>query len=74
MRMQKKVFRHVNVNGTTYCCKERNVLVSGTIGILKAACLDGILEIDQADQMLSQMIVNVHPLFYERIKIMSIFA
>lgn len=38
------------------CCKERNVLVSGTIGILKAACLDGILTTDQADQMLSQMI------------------
>lgn len=39
-------------------CKERNILVTGTIGILKAACLDGILETTQADQMLAQMISN----------------
>lgn len=38
------------------CCKEKNIMVSGTIGILKAACLDGILEADQANHMLSQMI------------------
>ena len=37
-------------------CKERTIPVSGTIGILKAACLDGILSIGQADCMLEQMI------------------
>jgi predicted nucleic acid-binding protein len=37
-------------------CKERDVLISGTIGILKAACLDTILDKDQADRMLTEMI------------------
>ncbi len=37
-------------------CKERNIGISGTLGILKAACLDNIIEAHQADQMLSQMI------------------
>ncbi len=37
-------------------CKERDVPVTGTIGILKAACLDGILEVVHADQMLDQMV------------------
>jgi predicted nucleic acid-binding protein len=37
-------------------CKERSVAVSGTVGILKAACLDNVLGLDHADQMLSQMI------------------
>ncbi|MBA3239345.1 MAG: hypothetical protein H0T62_13525 [Parachlamydiaceae bacterium] len=37
-------------------CKEKAIPISGTIGILKAACLDGILEADQANLMLSQMI------------------
>jgi len=37
-------------------CKERNIFLSGTIGILKAACLDAILDKDQADRMLKEMI------------------
>lgn len=39
-------------------CKERNVPVTGTIGILKAAYLDGILRIENADQMLKEMIAS----------------
>lgn len=37
-------------------CKERSVLVSGTVGILKAAYLGNALDLEHADQMLSQMI------------------
>ena len=37
-------------------CKERAIPVTGTLGILKAAYLDGVLQIDQADYMLRQMI------------------
>lgn len=37
-------------------CKEKGVPITGTIGILKAACLEGVLEAVQADRMLDQMI------------------
>lgn len=39
-------------------CKELQIPISGTIGILKAACLDNILEITQANRMLEQMIAH----------------
>jgi predicted nucleic acid-binding protein len=39
-------------------CKERDVQVTGTLGILKAACLDGALEIEEAEAMLKQMIAH----------------
>lgn len=38
------------------CCQEKTIPVSGTIGLLKAACLDGVLEPEKANQMLKQMI------------------
>lgn len=37
-------------------CKELNIPVTGTIGILKTAHLDGLLQIDDADRMLKHMI------------------
>lgn len=37
-------------------CKERNIAVTGTLGILKASYIDGSLQIDDADRMLAQMI------------------
>lgn len=37
-------------------CKERKVVVTGTIGILRAACQDNALEPSLADQMLNDMI------------------
>lgn len=37
-------------------CKERSIAVTGTVGILKAACLDAILDPDKADDMLQEMI------------------
>lgn len=37
-------------------CKERNIPVTGTIGILKAAYLDSFINLDQADAMLKKMI------------------
>lgn len=37
-------------------CKERNIPVTGTIGILKGACLDQVLDLDEADGMLKKMI------------------
>lgn len=37
-------------------CKEHAIAVTGTFGILKAAYLDGILQIDEADTMLKQMV------------------
>jgi predicted nucleic acid-binding protein len=39
-------------------CKDKNVPVTGTIGILKAAYLDATLELDIADTMLKQMVQN----------------
>ncbi len=54
------------------CCQEKSIPISGTIGILKAACLDKKLEQNQADKMLSQMIDNG---FYSPIqKISSILS
>lgn len=38
------------------CCQDKSIPVSGTIGILKAACLDSVLEPEKANQMLKQMI------------------
>lgn len=37
-------------------CKERAIAITGTLGILKAAYLDGILQIEEADTMLKQMV------------------
>lgn len=37
-------------------CREKSIAMTGTIGVLKAAYLEGILELSQADNMLSQMI------------------
>jgi predicted nucleic acid-binding protein len=37
-------------------CKEHDIAVTGTLGILKSAYLDGILQIDEADAMLKQMV------------------
>lgn len=37
-------------------CKEKNVLFTGTIGILKAAQQDGLISLEIADHMLQQMI------------------
>ncbi len=38
------------------CCIERGVKYTGTIGILKACCLDGTLSLDDADNTLAAMI------------------
>ena len=38
------------------CCDERGVAYTGTIGILKACCIDGTLSLDEADDMLKAMI------------------
>lgn len=37
-------------------CKERSIAITGTLGMLKAAYLDGSLQIEQADAMLKQMV------------------
>lgn len=37
-------------------CKERSIPVTGTLGILKAAYLDGLLPIEEADAILKTMI------------------
>ena len=37
-------------------CLEMNIPVTGTVGILKASVLDGHLELDQAETVLSKMI------------------
>lgn len=37
-------------------CGERGLPVTGTIGILMALCRDSVLSVDQADQILGQMI------------------
>ncbi len=37
-------------------CGERNIRVTGTIGILKASCQDGRLSIEHADNILTRMI------------------
>lgn len=39
-------------------CKELQIPVTGTLGIMKAACLDGSLDKQKADQMLHQMILQ----------------
>ncbi|MBT3294642.1 MAG: DUF3368 domain-containing protein [Verrucomicrobia bacterium] len=38
------------------CCSERNIPVTGTVGILKACCRDGALSIEEADDILDRMI------------------
>ncbi|MFC1452061.1 hypothetical protein ACFLSJ_01800 [Verrucomicrobiota bacterium] len=38
------------------CCAQRGVKFTGTIGILKACCLDGTLSPDEADTVLRAMI------------------
>lgn len=38
------------------CCIERGVKYTGTIGILKACCKDGLLSEDEADTVLKSMI------------------
>ncbi len=38
------------------CCTERNIRVTGTIGILKVCCLDSTLTKEQADTILRRMI------------------
>ncbi len=37
-------------------CKERDIPVTGTIGILKAAYIDTVLHLNEADAMLKKMI------------------
>jgi predicted nucleic acid-binding protein len=37
-------------------CSQMNIPVTGTIGILKASVLDGHIDLDQADKVLSKMI------------------
>lgn len=39
-------------------CASHNILYTGTIGILKACCLDGSLAIEEADTILQEMIQN----------------
>lgn len=39
-------------------CAERSVSFAGTIGILKAMCRDGHISVDEADEILSNMISN----------------
>jgi predicted nucleic acid-binding protein len=38
------------------CCKERNIVCTGTIGILKACTMDGTLTGDEADAILHAMV------------------
>ncbi len=38
------------------CCSERGVSVTGTIGILKACCIDATLTLEEADTILASMI------------------
>lgn len=38
------------------CCLERRVAVTGTIGILKASCVDGTIRADEADAVLQDMV------------------
>ena len=39
-----------------HCCRDRNVPATGTIGILKACCIDGALSPREADGILEAMI------------------
>lgn len=38
------------------CCAERGVTFTGTIGILKACCIDGTLAVEEADAIIQAMI------------------
>jgi len=38
-------------------CRERGLRVTGSVGILKAACLAGDITLDQGEQMLADMVV-----------------
>ena len=38
------------------CCVDRKIRFTGTVGILKASCLDGQITADEADEMLSAMV------------------
>jgi predicted nucleic acid-binding protein len=38
------------------CCRERDISVTGTIGILKACVMDGSLDVDDADGLLQAMV------------------
>jgi predicted nucleic acid-binding protein len=40
------------------CCAEHKVPVTGTVGILKACCRDGVLTVDRADATLAAMVAH----------------
>jgi predicted nucleic acid-binding protein len=50
------------------CCRERGVAFTGTVGILKACCLDGTLTAEAADTILERMVESG---FYSPVKRIS---